>query len=321
MEKKCFVICDSEREYAFRLSSLLSKKIDYQIHVCSSFKEVQRIADEKKIGILLVEEGIFENQSDAVAEVVILLSERNREGENKVCKYQSFDEILSDILNICMEEQQQGVLKRQICKSCSLIGVYSPISRVGKTTFAIALGKEAAKREPVLYLNLETYSGWEEWSGKSEPYTLADLLYYAKQEKGNLETRIGAMTGYLDELAYIAPMEMSEDLKAVTVNEWMNLLETLRNRKIYKKIIFDFGECVQGLWDMLSMCNEIYMPVREGRISKGKVFQFEKNLRLLGREELLEKIVRIQLGKDISKDVKRILKRKEWRDDRSGTTP
>ena len=101
----------------------------------------------------------------------------------------------------------------------------------------------------------------------------------------------------------------------------MNLLETLRNRKIYKKIIFDFGECVQGLWDMFSMCNEIYMPVREGRISKGKVFQFEKNLRLLGREELLEKIVRIQLGKDISKDVKRILKRKEWRDDRSGTTP
>ena len=72
---------------------------------------------------------------------------------------------------------------------------------------------------------------------------------------------------------------------------------------------------------MFSMCNEIYMPVREGRISKGKVFQFEKNLRLLGREELLEKIVRIQLGKDISKDVKRILKRKEWRDDRSGTTP
>lgn len=58
------------------------------------------------------------------------------------------------------------------------------------------------------------------------------------------------MTGYLDELAYIAPMEMSEDLKAVTVNEWMNLLETLRNRKIYKKIIFDFGECVQGLWDI-----------------------------------------------------------------------
>ena len=318
MEKKCFVICDNEREYAFRLSSLLSKKIEYQIHVCSSFLEVQNIAEEKKIGILLIEEDMMENQNESSAEVVIFLSEESREGENKICKYQSFDDILSDILTICMAEEQQGILKRQMCRNCSLIGIYSPIHRTGKTTFAIALGKEAAKRERVLYLNLETYSGWEEWTGREEPYTLADLLYYARQEKGNLETRIGAMTGYLDELAYIAPMEMSEDLKAVTPSEWMELLETLRNRKIYKKIILDFGECVQGLWDMLSMCQEIYMPVRTGRIARGKILQFEKNARMLGREELLERMVKIQLDKDISKDVKRILKRKEWQDDRAG---
>lgn len=318
MEKKCFVICDNEREYTFRLSSLLSKKIEYQIHVCSSFLEVQNIAEEKKIGILLIEEDMMENQNESSAEVVIFLSEESREGENKICKYQSFDDILSDILTICMAEEQQGILKRQMCRNCSLIGIYSPIHRTGKTTFAIALGKEAAKRESVLYLNLETYSGWEEWTGREEPYTLADLLYYARQEKGNLETRIGAMTGYLDELAYIAPMEMSEDLKAVTPSEWMELLETLRNRKIYKKIILDFGECVQGLWDMLSMCQEIYMPVRTGRIARGKILQFEKNARMLGREELLERMVKIQLDKDISKDVKRILKRKEWQDDRAG---
>ena len=318
MEKKCFVICDNEREYAFRLSSLLSRKIEYQIHVCSSFQEVQKIAEEKEIGILLIEEEMLEHQTGFPAEVVIFLSEESREGENKICKYQSFDEILSDILTICMEEEQQGILKRRMCKNCSLIGIYSPIHRTGKTTFAIALGKEAAKRESVLYLNLETYSGWEEWTGREEPYTLADLLYYAKQEKGNLETRIGAMTGYLDELAYIAPMEMSEDLKAVTSSEWIELLETLRNRKIYKKIILDFGECVQGLWEMLSMCQEIYMPVRTGRIARGKILQFEKNVRMLGREELLERMVKIQLNQDISKDVKRILKRKEWQDDRAG---
>ena len=60
------------------------------------------------------------------------------------------------------------------------------------------------------------------------------------------------------------------------------------------------------------------MPVRTGRIARGKILQFEKNARMLGREELLERMVKIQLDKDISKDVKRILKRKEWQDDRAG---
>lgn len=319
MEKKCFVICDSEREYAFRLSALLSRRIDYQIHVCSSWKEVQKTAEEKRIGILLAEEECIPEQADKQADLFLILSPEEGDGKNRIFKYQSFDGILTDILTACMEEKQPGVLKRQSCRNCSMIAVYSPIHRIGKTTFAIALGKEAAKRESVLYVNMETYSGWEERMGTSEAYTLADLLYYARQEKGNLETRAGAMTGYLDELAYIAPMEMSEDLKAVTKEEWIAFFEALKNRKIYRKIIVDFGECVQGLWDILAMCSEIYMPVKEGKISKAKLHQFEKNARLLGKEELLERIVKIQLGKEIAADVARILKREEWKHDRSGT--
>lgn len=319
MEKKRFVICDSEQEYTSRLSSLLSRKIDYQIHVCSSLKELEKITEEKEIAILLAGEDMIPDKEETPAEILIILSEKEGEGGNRIFKYQSFDGILSAILNICMEGKQQGILRKQACKSCSLIGVYSPIHRIGKTTFAIALGKEAAKRETVLYLNLETYSGWEERMGRKEPYTLADLLYYARQEKGNLETRVGAMTGYLDELAYIAPMEMSEDLKTVTSEEWMNLLDILKSRRIYKKIILDFGECVQGLWDMLSMCSEIYMPVKEGRISQSKLSQFEKNLRVTGREAILDRIVKIQPGKDMNKEVARILKRKEWKDEGYGT--
>lgn len=312
MEKKCLVVCAGEHEYAFHLSSLLSKRIEYQVHVCSSIQEVKRTAEERTIGILLVEEK-DSSEADALAETVIVFTEEEKEGKNRIFKYQSFDGILSDLLNICVESEQQGILKRQICRNCKLVGVYSPIHRIGKTTFAIALGKEAAKKERVLYLNLEAYSGWEERVERKETYTLADLLYYAKQEKGNLETRIGIMTGYFDELAYIAPMEMSEDLKAVTAKEWMELLETLQNRKIYKSIILDLDECVQGLWEMLSVCGVVYMPVKEGKISQAKLRQFERNARNLGYEELLKKIVVIRLGREVTKEVRQILKREEWK--------
>lgn len=312
MEKKCLVICASEHEYAFHLSSLLSKRIEYQVHVCSSIQEVKRTAMERTIGILLVEEK-DSGEADTLAETVIVFTEEEKEGLNKIFKYQPFEGILSELLNVCVENEQKGILKRQTCKSCKLIGVYSPIHRSGKTTFAIALGKEAAKRESVLYVNFEAYSGWEERVGRKEPYTLADLLYYAKQEKGNLETRIGIMTGYFDELAYIAPMEISEDLKAVTPKEWMELLETLQNRRIYKSIILDFDECVQGLWEMLSECGVIYMPVRDGKVSRAKLLQFERNAKVLGYEDLLEKIVKIRLGRDISETVRQIFKREEWK--------
>ena len=40
-----------------------------------------------------------------------------------------------------------------------LIGVYSPIHRIGKTKFALRLGRQIAEKVPVLYLNLESYSG------------------------------------------------------------------------------------------------------------------------------------------------------------------
>ena len=40
------------------------------------------------------------------------------------------------------------------------IAVYSPVGRTGKTGFALALGKEIAKKRRTLYLNLEEYSGF-----------------------------------------------------------------------------------------------------------------------------------------------------------------
>ena len=39
-----------------------------------------------------------------------------------------------------------------------VIGVYSPIGRSGKTTFAITLGQVLAKEKETLYINMEEFS-------------------------------------------------------------------------------------------------------------------------------------------------------------------
>lgn len=314
MGSKCFVICDSERHYADSLASVLAEKIEFPIHVCSSVEQVKRLTDEREVGILLIEETFPEEEREELhAANQILLVRKEVIGENDgiktVYKYQPADAILSEILASCMDENHPGMLRQQLYRDSALIGIYSPIHRIGKTALALEIGKELAKEERVLYLNLEEYSGWEERFGRREQYTLADFLYYAKQEKSNLGMRLSIMTGHMEELEYIAPVSVSEDLKHVTFEEWKELLEQLLNLRIYKKIVIDFGESVQGLWGLLNLCQKIYMPVNNQAESRAKLAQFEKNAEILGFGDLLKRVKKVETDGNIEGRVRQLLER------------
>ena len=54
-----------------------------------------------------------------------------------------------------------------------VIGVYSPIHRIGKTQYALQLAKEFAKKGNTLYLNLEAYAGRQE--GEEETGGLTEI--------------------------------------------------------------------------------------------------------------------------------------------------
>lgn len=315
MGSKCFVICDSEHQYANSLSAVLAKKIDFQIHVCSSVRQVEMLTEEKEIEILLIGENYPEEERDRLKAVnKILLVREPVEGgttERAIYKYQSGDVILSELLAICLEENQSGVFRQQVYKDTCLIGIYSPVHRVGKTAFAIALGKVLAEKQSVLYLNLEEYSGWEERFGRREQYTLADLLYYTRQETSNLGMRLDMMTGHMEGLQYVAPIRICEDLKAVTYEEWRELLEQLVNQKKYKSIVIDFGESVQGIWRLLELCQKVYMPVNHEPESEAKIAQFEKNAEILGHSALLQRITKLELKDNVEGYARQLLQGEE----------
>lgn len=75
-------------------------------------------------------------------------------------------------------------------KSTSVIGVYSPVGRTQKTSFALTLGQILAKDRAVLYLNLESYSGFEQILGETYERNLSDLLYFVRQENANVIHRL-----------------------------------------------------------------------------------------------------------------------------------
>ena len=180
-------------------------------------------------------------------------------------------------------------LKKEI--KGSLIGVYSPIHRIGKTKFAMELGKEFAKKEPVLYLNLEEYAGNDFYFHDRTGQTLADLLYYARQEKGNLGLRISMMAGQDEDLDYILPMPYVQDLQEVFAEEWLKLFNRILENCIYGKIILDLGDSVRGLFQILEACDTVYTPFIEDGTARAKLNQYAENLRITGREKVLKKTI------------------------------
>ena len=74
------------------------------------------------------------------------------------------------------------------------------------------------------------------------------LLYYSKQETGNLGLRISMMTGQIGNMDYIRPIPVVQDLQAVTAEEWLQLFEQIVEKSIYEVLILDLGDSVNGLF-------------------------------------------------------------------------
>ena len=294
MSEKNLVICDSEFRYANGLAENIAKReeLAVKVFVCSSLEHVAELVRDKKIHLFVVDESLVrEKRKEIRAVQTFVLCKGNvpdlHDDECAVFKYQCADEIIRVIFEYYIEKTKDNVMRGLLKDRAKLVAVYSPIHRIGKTTFAIALGKELAKKNKVLYVNAEEYAGFIEPG--DEGLNLGDLLYYVKQGTGNVGIRIPSAVKKIEALDYIQPIPISADLKEVSEKEWICFLEEILEGSNYELVILDVGESVQGLFQILEQCDRIYMPVAEDEISKRKLQHFEKNLEKLN----LEKIPRI----------------------------
>ena len=81
---------------------------------------------------------------------------------------------------------------------------YILLSRLFKTRLHFYIRQILAKERAVLYLNLEEYSGFEEMLGKGFAQNLSDLLYFVRQENGNLIYKMNSMVQTINNRTYSA---------------------------------------------------------------------------------------------------------------------
>ena len=302
MTGKTLLICTREKDYARRLAEYIAGKKEYMfsVHYCDSVEQGWALAREREIDYLLIDAGFSREERRSLnAKRCFVLTghpdETAEEGEIPVFKYRSGREILENIAAGCIDDREL-LMRRQI-RAARIVGFYSPVTRLGQTELALGVGKNLAREDSVLYLNLCAYASGGHFR-EEEAGSLEDLIYYIRQDAPNMGARIRRLAGSMEGLDYLEPVTRRDDLAEVSAEEWQKMLDVLEESAGYGVILLDLGECVQGITEILKRCRHIFMPVLSDRYSEAKTEAFLTEMREAGEEVMVRGIRPVTMDQD-----------------------
>ena len=302
MKKSIFAVCDLEASYACNLMDYLNEKrtTPFEVQAFTNVESLQAFAKDNEIEILLISTRAMCNEiRDLRINRTIILSEgevlQDLEEYPFVYKYQSSDQILSEVMEYYAELHPQPHILGSIAHKTKLYGVYSPVGRARKTSFALTLGEVLAETKQVLYLNFEEFAGFEELFQAKYKADISDLIYFLRQKEGGFIFRLNSVIQTFHELQYVPPAISPADLRDVSGSEWMEFLHEIMDYCDYDVIILDLSEQVDELFQILKSCDRIYMPIQEDMISQAKIAHYEKLVQMLDLQEVFDKTQKLKL--------------------------
>lgn len=304
-------IFDSEKKYVKKLVSYLESrvKMPFRILGFDNREKLIRYLVKEHASVLLVSVNEWQSEMESLAGQIILLTDR-KEGERletdlregqlpAVCKYQSGEAIAKKVLSICAVAEVPIIPVRDgLCAQsgrAEIIGVYTPVRRSLQTSFSLVYSLLRAKEKKTLYLNFEVFSGFGTWFQKEYKTDLMDLMYFLDGEEEKFLLKLAGMAETFGNIQYIPPAISYEDFMMVGAGEWVRLLDMIAQKSDYEVIVLDLGDQMQGLFDILSICDKIYTISKPDGLAMAKVAAFEEALRLSQKEDVLHKLVKCRL--------------------------
>lgn len=280
MKRNIFAVCDPEAEYAENFADYINKKnrIPFEVHAFTSAQSLLDYAGDHEIELLLVNAKALTREVrllDVGKLVVLSEGEELSSACDSVYKYQAISKILQETMAVYGEPGSAHAALPVLRKTVSVYGIYSPIGRSGKTTFALALGQELARTSPTLYLNLEGFSGFGSLMQKEFRRGLGDLLYYARLKEEGLIHRINSMVQTVEHLDFIPPVVMKDDIQQAEWGDIEAILNELLSYSNYENLVIDIGNDFADPWRVMQWCKTVFVPVLEDTMSVCKMEQFE----------------------------------------------
>lgn len=315
--KKILAVLTNEKRYAQRLCDYCNRKKSLLLTAVpfDSIEDCALFAAKQDIAILLADsklmtpasDGVGQNISDIRAARVIGLdegisfarafAETNTAGPVSVNKYQPAEALIREVLAGC-GGQDIYCDTESLSRPVRVIGVYSPVSRCGKSSFAITLGRLKSRKQKTLYISLEEFSGLGMLSGERYELTLSDAIYHMK--RGSLTSqRLYSMIHNIGGLEYIPPMSCIDDSSAVSGEDYVRLISEILKNSLYEVLVIDMDRYAQSAAEILEICDTVYMPVPDGALNRMKADSFTSYLRSSDKGDIADKVVRFCPPQDI----------------------
>ena len=293
MSSRNLVICDPETEYAARLAAFLNGKreLAFQVKTCGSPGQIREAGGQDAVDVLLVSDACTVS-GDEADKIFVLASERDSGQEDAIFKYQSGEAVCMRLVQLLAKGEDAAFLGIRKKGTGRILGFYSPVHRLGQTGMALKKGRELAAEENVLYLNLEAFAGAGLYFPEERNRNMSVLLYYVRQESKKMASVLAGLVRRMDGMDYVPPAVIPEDIRDVKPGEWLWLFDEVLRTSIYDTLVLDIGDCVQGLYSILGVCDEIYMPVADDPAAASKIRQFEDSLGQAGYMHVLERVIR-----------------------------
>ncbi len=308
--KKILAILTAERRYAERLCDYCNKKKSLLLTAVpfDSIEECAAFSAKHNIEILLADSGMLKGdsiKSDVrphvrAARTMVLedglsfecaFAEPGSASYAGVHKYQPAETLIREVLSGC-EGRDIYFDTKNTTRPVRVIGVYSPVSRCGKSSFAITLGRLQAKKHKTLYISLEEFSCLGALSGDRYELTLSDAVYHMKQ--GSLTSqRLYSMIHNIGGLEYIPPMRCADDGNAVSGEDYVKLINEIMKNSLYEVLIVDMDRYADEASELLEICDTVYMPVLQDVMNRMKAESFVAYLKASERQHIADKLVRI----------------------------
>lgn len=264
-------IYDKDVTYCLQLMEYINMNKDYMLHsICfSDAGALLECLNKDPVDLILYGQAseFMEHVRDKCK--TLRLAETDEElyvGERYLYKYQRVDVLVQQIL-ACLETELDKPVRRII-----FYGIYSPIGRCGKTSFALGI---CYNFPGSLYVGMNSYIGSTDVSESFFAQTEQFFYQLLTHNESIVFTIQDIMEKQGEGCAVIYGMRCFTDYKQISVDDIVWLKEVLAFGKIVSRVVFDVGASVLADFNILDGFDHIFVPCLQDAYANRRLNHFK----------------------------------------------
>ena len=259
MKTLTLILLETDPDYGGRLARYIAGRDDSPFLVRLFLQHPCPADDLRQADAVMADASVWPRYRDLPRTCpVLVLTEDGAQAEGadaSIYKYCSAS-VLLDALQRCFLDHSGRSLPPDsfAAHGFRITALYTPSCGPEVSEAVLARIREAATAGPALYLNMEqvpSRGSFLEDAGEG----IAALIYYLKQYRENLGSRIALMvrsSGF----DYLLPAQYPGELGELSAADWRQLAQALRTDTSYEQVFLDFGAALPAA-GALPCCDEI----------------------------------------------------------------